>query len=91
VQVSDKPNVKIRSPGMLSRHPDKDGRGKWIFQCSIDTLAIVFQVSGLFMWPLLIETNGRGWMLPVSAILISCGWWENFVDSSSPYGISDFQ
>lgn len=72
---------------MLSRHPEKDGKGKWIFQCSIDALAIIFQVSGLFMWPILTDTRGIGWLLPLSAFLISCGWWENFVDSSSPYAL----
>ena len=73
--------------GMLSRYPDRESRGKWLLKCCIDLVAIVFQVSALFLWPMFSsESNSRFWLLPISCVLISCGWWENYVDSSSPFG-----
>ncbi|ODM95932.1 Chitin synthase 6 [Orchesella cincta] len=71
--------------GMLSRYPDRESRGTWILKCSIDLLAVTFQISGLLVWPIL-SSMPRPWLLPLSGILISCGWWENYVDSSSPFG-----
>lgn len=74
---------------MLSRHPERDAKGKWVLQCTLDVIAILFQVSGLFLWPLFsAETSPRPWLQPLSAFLISCGWWENYVDVNSPFGLS---
>ncbi len=73
--------------GMLSRYPDRDSRGKWVLQCTIDVIAILFQISGLFLWPLFSEENTpRPWLQPLTIFLISCGWWENYVDVNSPFG-----
>lgn len=73
--------------GMLSRYPDRETRGKWVLQCTIDVIAILFQVSGLFVWPLFSsESVTRPWLQPLSIFLISFGWWENFVDVNSPFG-----
>lgn len=70
---------------MLSRYPDRESKGAWFIKCSVDLLAVVAQISGLLVWPIL-STMPRPWLLPLSGILISCGWWENYVDSSSPFG-----
>ena len=74
---------------MLSRYPENDAKPKWLLKCSIDFVAIIFQLSGLLLWPLFSSdsSNSRQWLLPLSAVLISCGWWENYVDSSSPFGM----
>lgn len=74
--------------GMLSRYPDRESRGKWVLQVSIDVLAILFQVSGLFLWPLFSaeESSPKPWLQPLAVFLISCGWWENYVDVNSPFG-----
>ncbi|CAG7817051.1 unnamed protein product [Allacma fusca] len=73
--------------GMLSRNSQNDGRPKWLLKCAVDIMAILFQLSGLLLWPLFSSesSSSRQWMLPLSGILISCGWWENYVDSSSPF------
>lgn len=39
------------------------------------------------MWPLLEEDRPILWAIPVSAFMVSCGWWENYVSSQSPFGI----
>lgn len=70
---------------MLSRYPERESRGTWVLKCSIDLLAVIFQASGLMVWPIL-SSMPRPWLLPLSGILISCGWWENYVDSDSPFG-----
>ncbi|XP_037301254.1 chitin synthase chs-2-like [Manduca sexta] len=48
--------------------------------------AIVAQVTGFFVWPLL-ENKPVLWLIPVSALCISLGWWENYVTRQSPIGI----
>jgi len=78
--------ILLYPTGMLSRYPERESKGTWIIKCSIDLLAVTFQISGLLVWPLL-SSMPRPWLLPLSGILISCGWWENYVDSSSPFGM----
>ncbi|KAJ8967543.1 hypothetical protein NQ314_002858 [Rhamnusium bicolor] len=49
----------------------------------IDIFAIVAQASAFVVWPL-IEGNPRLYIIPVSVIFISFGWWENFASEKSP-------
>lgn len=59
----------------------------WGIKCAVDVIAIFCQLSALFVWPLIEphKSTKNHWTLPVSAILISFGWWENFIDESSPF------
>ena len=50
----------------------------------MDLAAIAAQVTGFVVWPL-IEDRPVLWLIPVSAVMISCGWWENYVSSQSPF------
>ena len=54
-----------------------------------DLVAIGAQATGFFIWP--IVEFGRGhtktWTVPVAVLLISFGWWENYVDRRSPIGL----
>ena len=52
----------------------------------IDLAAIAAQVTGFVVWPLL-EDRPLLWLIPVSALMTSCGWWENYVSTQSPFGI----
>ena len=53
----------------------------------MDVLAVVAQLSGALVWPLLQETGTSQaqqsmrypWAVPVGLILASFGWWEAFV------------
>ncbi|CAL8111798.1 unnamed protein product [Orchesella dallaii] len=69
--------------GMLSRGYD----AQWVLKNVIDICAILFQISALFVWPLFApqKSSDNPWILPISALLISCGWWENFVETTSPF------
>lgn len=52
----------------------------------IDLAAIAAQVTGFVVWPLL-DDRPVLWLLPISALMTSCGWWENYVSTQSSFGI----
>lgn len=51
-----------------------------------DVLSLLAQISALIVWPIL-DDNSSLWLLPVALILVSVGWWENFVSSASLFSI----
>jgi chitin synthase len=71
---------------MLSRQADE----KWLpGKILLDLLALAGQLSAFVHWtwieplPVTQESSSLRWMLPVSCIFISCGWWENFAGDYS--------
>jgi hypothetical protein len=51
---------------------------------------VAAQVTGFVLWPvLLICETPRVWVLPIALILISCGWWENFITATKDESIRD--
>ncbi|XP_048522963.1 chitin synthase chs-2 [Dendroctonus ponderosae] len=48
-----------------------------------DIAALIAQVSAFVAWPLLADGDSTIWLIPVSTILISFGWWENFISETS--------
>lgn len=68
--------------GLLSRNK-RDA--KRFVKVIVDILAIVAQVTGLIAWPLL-ENKPALWLIPISSLCISLGWWENYVTRQSPIG-----
>ncbi|KAL3268213.1 hypothetical protein HHI36_007337 [Cryptolaemus montrouzieri] len=48
----------------------------------LDIICIIAQATSFFMWPLL-QGNSKLLLIPVSAIFISFGWWENYVDENA--------
>ncbi|KAJ8936720.1 hypothetical protein NQ318_007079 [Aromia moschata] len=48
----------------------------------LDVTAIVAQASALVVWPL-VEGRPVLYMIPISLLFISVGWWENFVSEKS--------
>ncbi|XP_060649537.1 chitin synthase chs-2 isoform X1 [Drosophila sulfurigaster albostrigata] len=69
--------------GLLSRTAKE---GKRFIKVIIDLAAIAAQVTGLVIWPLL-ENRRELWVIPVACVMISCGWWENYVSAQSPLGL----
>lgn len=51
----------------------------------LDILAIIAQASAFVVWPL-VSGDAMLYVIPVSLIFISFGWWENFVSEKSPIG-----
>lgn len=50
---------------------------------TLDFVSILAQASSFVVWPL-IENKSSLWLIPISVLLISIGWWENFVSENSP-------
>ncbi|GFR07091.1 chitin synthase chs-2 [Trichonephila clavata] len=73
-------------PGVLSllaRNKDETRRPlKVVF----DMMAIIFQGSALAVWPIT-ESGPQAWAIPVSIILVSMKWWENYMDKKSPLSL----
>lgn len=65
---------------MLSRSRKETGR---YYKGVIDVVAIAAQATGFVVWPLL-EGGEKGqlWFVPVSVLLVSCGWWENYISNA---------
>lgn len=64
--------------GMLTRSHEESKR---FIKVIVDLVALAAQATGFVVWPLL---EGREkpelWLIPFTVVLISCGWWENYVN-----------
>lgn len=69
--------------GLLSRTKKDGGRA---IKSIVDLVAIAAQITGFVVWPLL-ENRPVLWVIPIAALMTSCGWWENFVFTQSPFGM----
>lgn len=49
----------------------------------MDLIAISAQATGFIVWPI-IENRADLWIIPVTILLISFGWWENYISKHSP-------
>lgn len=66
----------------------------------LDVLAMLFQVCGLIVWPVMNNSWTddvddpyslyHSWALPLGLFLTSFGWWESFVDEHSKNPVSRF-
>ena len=66
----------------------------------LDVLAMLFQVCGLIVWPVMNNSWTddeldpyslyHSWALPLGLLLTSFGWWESFVDEHSKNPVSRF-
>lgn len=72
--------------GLLSRNSRDSKR---FMKVIVDMAAIGAQVTGFILWPLL-ENKPVLWLIPISSICISLGWWENYVTRQSPIGKLSF-
>ncbi len=67
---------------LLDRQPDKP-----ILRL-MDALSFLAQLSGCLHWIFIRHSLSNSqmidWVLPVSLILISFGWWENYVNGDAP-------
>ncbi|XP_041976394.1 chitin synthase chs-2 isoform X2 [Aricia agestis] len=69
--------------GLLSRNSRDSKR---FIKVIVDMVAIVAQVTGFIVWPLS-ENKPVLWLIPISSLCISIGWWENYVTRRSPIGL----
>ncbi|TMW48229.1 hypothetical protein DOY81_006700 [Sarcophaga bullata] len=73
-------------PGILGLMSRTSKEGKRFAKMLIDLIAVAAQVTGFVIWPLL-ENRKELWVIPVACLMISCGWWENYVTSQSSFGL----
>lgn len=68
---------------LLSRH---SGESKKFFKIILDFLSLLAQFSSFIIWPLSIrKESDYGHLIPIASILISLGWWENYVSKKSAF------
>ncbi|KAL7036514.1 hypothetical protein ACKWTF_008831 [Chironomus riparius] len=73
-------------PGILGLLSRTSKEGKRAAKVLVDLAAVAGQVTSFVVWPLL-EDRPVLWMIPVSCVMISCGWWENYVSIQSPFSM----
>lgn len=66
--------------GLLSRNNKESSR---FIKVIMDLVAISAQATGFIVWPI-IENRADLWIIPVTILLISFGWWENYISKHSP-------
>lgn len=69
-------------PGVFGLFSRTKQEGKRAVKYLIDFIAILCQITGFIIWPIL-ENRPVLWLIPFACISISCGWWENYVCSQS--------
>lgn len=74
-------------PAILTLLSRNSRDSKRFVKVIVDMAAIVAQVTGIIVWPLL-ENKPVLWLIPISTFCISLGWWENYVTRQSPIGES---
>ncbi|XP_044753059.1 chitin synthase chs-2 isoform X2 [Coccinella septempunctata] len=65
--------------GLLSRSNKESNR---FLKVIVDLVAIGAQATGFVFWPI-VEQKADLWIIPVSTVLISIGWWENYISKHS--------
>ncbi|GFY72001.1 chitin synthase chs-2 [Trichonephila inaurata madagascariensis] len=73
-------------PGVLSLLARNKDEARRPLKVVFDMMAIIFQGSALAVWPIT-ETGPQAWAIPVSIILVSMKWWENYMDKKSPISL----
>lgn len=66
--------------GLLSRNNKETQR---FIKVIIDLLAIAAQATGFVVWAI-VEQKPHLWVIPLSIVLTSLGWWENYISRHSP-------
>ena len=77
-------------PSMLKMFDCQSENGRKFYIIIADVIALVSQISILILWPIrnLIDGVDRelSWTIPVSLLLISIGWWENYINKFTNMG-----
>ncbi|KAJ6636552.1 Chitin synthase chs-2 [Pseudolycoriella hygida] len=79
-------NCLCTIPGILGLLSRTAKEGRRAVKAIIDLAAIAAQITGFVVWPLL-ENRPSLYVIPVAALMTSCGWWENYVCTQSSIGI----
>lgn len=68
---------------LLSRHSNES---KKVAKIALDFLSLLAQFSAFVIWPITLRDNSDlGMIVPITVILVSVGWWENYVNKNSHF------
>lgn len=70
-------------PGILQAWTRDRTDPKFYTFLILDVFAVSAQATAFVMWPLT-ESKTSLYMIPVACVLVSLGWWENYVDVFDP-------
>ncbi|XP_076459203.1 chitin synthase chs-2-like [Babylonia areolata] len=77
-------------PSVLKLFDRENPGGRHCFTYFVDVLALLVQASALLLWPvrdiLYGEVTSQTWSIPVSLFLVSCGYWENYINKHTALG-----
>ncbi|VDI35520.1 chitin synthase [Mytilus galloprovincialis] len=77
-------------PSLLKLFDCQGERGRKFYIVMADIVALIFQISVLTLWPVISilrgEKTAESWGILLSMILISLGWWENYVNKYTKLG-----
>lgn len=71
-------NAMCIVPGILNAIARDRNESQYVLKLILDVLGISAQATAFVVWPLLDGTPAL-WCIPFACLLISLGWWENFV------------
>lgn len=78
-------------PSLLKLFDKESQAGRHCASYLVDLLAIVLQATALLGWPirdlLVGNVTSETWSIPASLFLISCGYWENYVNKYTSLGL----
>ncbi|XP_012526631.1 chitin synthase chs-2 [Monomorium pharaonis] len=72
--------------GLLSRNKSKDESKRFVLVL-VDIAALAAQATSFVLWPFLDGSRRTLWLIPIALLLVSCGWWENYVSTQSRIGL----
>ncbi|XP_037301972.1 chitin synthase chs-2-like [Manduca sexta] len=79
-------NAMCAIPALLNIFTRDRMDSKFSIKLILDVLAISAQATAFVVWPLM-ERTPVLWTIPVACVLVSLGFWENFVDTyNKSYG-----
>ncbi|CAC5366536.1 CHS1 [Mytilus coruscus] len=77
-------------PSLLKLFDCQGEKGRKFYIVLADIVALIFQISVLTLWPVISilrgEKTAESWGILLSMILISLGWWENYVNKYTKLG-----
>ena len=77
-------------PAVLKLFDRQCEKGRKFYVIAADILAVVAQLTILVLWPvrnlIVHEDIELVWTIPVSLLLISLGWWENYINKFTSMG-----
>ncbi|KAH9413306.1 Chitin synthase 2 [Dermatophagoides pteronyssinus] len=75
-------------PSMLAIFSRREDESK--YKTFLDIISMIIQAAAIIMWPIMMQeeripTPYNPILIPIACIMISLGWWENYLDKNSNF------